>query len=88
MMEIKTIYRGAKADNISSEFENNPLLTITPIRIFYHFYTVGYLNKALWSNAATMDLTEAVAFELVYNTLYSANPRYFLSSLFVLWSNR
>lgn len=45
-------------------------LTITPFRIIYDFYSVGYLNKALWSNAATMDLTEAVAFELVYNTLF------------------
>ncbi|WP_439484258.1 DUF3857 domain-containing protein [Cyclobacterium plantarum] len=45
-------------------------LTITPFRITYDFTTVGYLNKALWSNAAAMNLTEAVAFELVYNTCF------------------
>ncbi|SHN07481.1 hypothetical protein SAMN04488057_10669 [Cyclobacterium lianum] len=42
------------------------------------------MNKAIWSNAASMNLTEAVAFELVYNTfflVFSILPTFLLGRL-------
>ncbi|EPR70567.1 DUF2569 domain-containing protein [Cyclobacterium qasimii] len=40
MLEVKTIYRGGKADNIRAEFENNPLSSIQ--KEYLNFYTNLY----------------------------------------------
>lgn len=60
-------------------------LSISPFRILFEFFEVGFLNKSLWANASTLGLTELVAMELVFNVLFFS---YIILLIILFYSRR
>ncbi|AEL26729.1 DUF2569 family protein [Cyclobacterium marinum] len=44
-------------------------IILTPIQITMNFFSVGYLDEAIWLQAINLELTESLAFELIFNIL-------------------